>query len=226
MEGNYIRNKEIESKIFDKKIGQFSVLDILTDNDWDMIDVRIPSDRYITSIITYELDTRDITRNIGPLYVDKNCREASEKDLDECIRITKESFVYIADGGNRFNLDERFKDYVEKYYIEYCKNIFKDRVIVYDDGRIKGYIGIKKTGQTGQTENGRQIYKIQLNAVERNSREIGIYTNLVQYILYYAKQLDAIVTITTYGNFSPVRRAWTRLGAKFKGEEYVFHLWR
>lgn len=232
--------KEIESNIFEIKVGQLILensedikyLNTIRDSyfNYDLIDIRIPYNlmRYIKhiqilknvifvgAIVTYELDINSIkNRNI---YVTNNCRLASQDDLEDCIRITKQSFVEIEDGINRFNLDPHFdKDKIEKYYLEWIKNCFNktsaDEVIIYKYKEIiKGFASIKKIDN--------DIYNIPLNAVDRASRQKGIYRDTINWII---DKLDGKINTRAYLGNIAAQKVWLGMGAEIKNIDMVFH---
>lgn len=252
MAKSFIKYKELESRIFGLKIGQLvanddtigyinSISMDIDDNDpgYDIVDIRVPyhltryvkdiqtrSSIYVGSIVTFELDIGMMT--IQNSDISKNCRLATYKDLNKCIRIGKESFVDSNDGINRFNLDHHFdKHQIEKYYGEWCRNCFSgynaDSTIVYekeDENRIKGFMSIKKIGDLE--------YNIPLNAVERVSRRKGVYIDMLNWTingLHNNEEDKILVNIRTYLGNIAIQKVWIGIGAKIKGIEHVFHYW-
>ena len=126
---------------------------------------------------------------------------------------------------NRFNSDPNFSysDRV-KYWSEWIKNCFNgvsaDKLIVYDNNEIRGFISYKKISKNH--------YVIPLNAVERKSRGHGIYIEMVRYIVTTLAKLSSepIIDIRTYSDAIATQKTWMGLGANKMNIEYVFHLWR
>lgn len=237
---DFIKYKELESEIFEIKVGQAYITtkdDIDNLKHWwehwweeyNLIDLRIPYQYskyirdiycgyldpepiYVSSICTYEMNSNTISHH-------PNIRLSSlgAIDFEECIKITRESFIIPEDSCNRFNLDYHFdENQIEKYYIRWTDNIFSyknaDDVYIYEEGdHIMGFIAFKKDGDDS--------WNIPLVGVERNSRNKGIYTEML-------KIKDGAINTRAYLGNIGVEKAWLGMGGHIKGMEHVFHLWR
>lgn len=234
-----INIKTIESDIFGLTVGQTTVQHVSDIEDiaqcihYDLIDIRLPEGKIelikdikkigaidVGCMVTYQLRVGTDPLNIE--HPDNNCREATANDFNECLRIVKESFILYSDMPNRFNSDPNFSysDRV-KYWSEWIKNCFNgvsaDKLIVYDNGKIRGFISYKKISENH--------YNIPLNAVERRSRGQGIYTKLVRYVVTELVKLSSkpVIDIRTYSDNISVQKTWMGMGADKKDMECVFH---
>ncbi len=247
---DFIKYKELESQIFGIKVGQVLVdredtvknLEVIMDNtEYGLLDLRVPygltryikdvqalNAIYVGSIVTYKLT---VTPYNERWYQEKKvcCRIATSSDSDECLRITKESFIDPGDGINRFNLDSRFSNsMVEKYYTVWCQNCLNkssaDEVIVFDDGQIRGFISYKKIMDDTSSVD----YNIPLNAVERGSRGKGVYRQMVDHVIkciinLSLTHLSRHIDIRAYLGNLGLQKVWFDNGASIMNIEHVFH---
>lgn len=149
-------------------------------------------------------------------------RDAKKEDVDALKNIAREAFE-----KDRFHSDVCLDNSLcDQYYEKWIENSyfgFAEKVIVAEhNGEVAGFT----TGKTYVDKNRGKLGRVDLSAVSRYHRGIGIYTNLIhKEASWYLKGRDDVqgIMIGTQLDNLAVQKTWVGFGFVMCGSKYVLH---
>jgi hypothetical protein len=156
-------------------------------------------------------------------------KEIEKSHVQEMLKLAKNAFVKYGINLNRFYLDMKLpREKVSLMYKEWLANCISDeqadKVFIAELG--KKAIGFIACKIENESEIGKRIGRVPLNAVAKEYSGRGLYKGLVAKSLkwFIEKKCDYVETKTQISTVAP-QHVWQMYGGRLVDSAYSFHKW-